>query len=99
LYEGKIFHNINGLKDEHNWFQTMHMMKEINASIFGLVELNTTMKGYSFHKWNEITRKVFKTSKSTSSESDIKFDTDYKPGGNDNNHQQMSSTGHQTRCR
>jgi hypothetical protein len=80
-YEGIIFHNINGLKDEHNWLQIMLTMKEINASIFGLAELNTTMKGYSFQKWNEITKKVFRTSKSTALESDLKFDTEYKPGG------------------
>jgi hypothetical protein len=80
-YEGIIFHNINGLKDEHNWLQIMLTMQEINASVFGLAELNTTMKGYSSHKWNEITRKVFKTSKSVSSESNLKFNTEYKPGG------------------
>jgi hypothetical protein len=42
-YEGIIFHNINGLKDTHNWSQILTSMKEINVSCFGLAEINTSM--------------------------------------------------------
>jgi hypothetical protein len=80
-YEGIMFHNINGIKDEQNWFQILLTMKELNITCFGLAEINTSMKGYLFQKWNDITRKIVRVSKSETSESDIKLDTDYKPGG------------------
>jgi hypothetical protein len=80
--EGILFHNINGIKDEHNWYQINTTMKELNMSGFGLAETNTSMKGYLFHKWNDITRKTFKVSRTTSSESNVQTETDeYKPGG------------------
>jgi hypothetical protein len=80
-YEGIVFHNINGIKDKHNWFQILWTVKELNITCFGFAELNTLMKGYQYHKWNDITRKVFRVSKSETSESDIRMDTDYKQGG------------------
>jgi hypothetical protein len=80
-YEGIVFHNVNGLKDKHNWYQILTTMKELNISCFGLAETNTSMKGYLFHKWNEVTLKVFKVSRTITSERDIEFDMEYKPGG------------------
>jgi hypothetical protein len=80
-FEGFIFHNVNGLKNEHNWFQILQTMQDLNTSFFGLVETNTTMHGYYYHKWNKSIRKIFKVSKTATSKSDIKFDNEYKPGG------------------
>jgi hypothetical protein len=79
--EGFLFHNVNGIKNEHNWFQILSTMKDLNITFFGLAEMNTTMHGYFFHKWNEHVRKVFRVSKTEALESDIKFDSEYKPGG------------------
>jgi hypothetical protein len=79
--EGFLFHNINGIKDEANWTQINLTMAELNITCFGLVEINTTLRGLAFSKWNDITRKTFRHSKCSSSESDIKFDNGYKPGG------------------
>lgn len=79
--EGFLFHNVNGIKNEHNWFQILSTMKDLNITFFGIAETNTTMHGYFFHKWNEHVRKVFRVSKTEASESDIKFDSEYKPGG------------------
>jgi hypothetical protein len=79
--EGFLFHNINGIKDESNWTQINLTMLELNISCFGFVEINTTLRGISFSKWNEITRKTFKYSRTSSSESDINFKNQYKPGG------------------
>jgi hypothetical protein len=56
-------------------------MAELNITCFGLVEINTTLRGLAFTKWNNITRKTFRHSKCSSSESDIKLNNDYKPGG------------------
>jgi hypothetical protein len=48
--EGFLFHNVNGIKDEHNWFQILSTMKDLNITFFGLAEMNTTMHSYFFHK-------------------------------------------------
>jgi hypothetical protein len=79
--EGFLFHNIKGIKDEFNWMQINLTMLELNITCFGLVEINTTLQGIAFSKWNEITRKSFKYSRSSSSESDITFNNQYIPGG------------------
>jgi hypothetical protein len=57
--EGFLFHNINGIKDESNWTQINLTMAELNITCFGLVEINTTLRGLTFSKWNDITRKTF----------------------------------------
>jgi hypothetical protein len=80
-YEGFLFHNINGIKDEHNWMQINLTMLDLNVTGFGFTELNTTLKGLQFRRWNEITRRTFQTSKTITSESDILTDSTYKPGG------------------
>lgn len=80
-YECFLFHNINGIKDENNWFQIMSTMKELNITGFGFAETNMSMKGYLFQKWNDIIRKMFRVSRSVSSESDIDTGSEYKPGG------------------
>jgi hypothetical protein len=80
-YEGILFHNINGVKDAHNWYQITTTMKELNMACFGFAEINTSMKGYLFHKWNDITRKTFRVSRAIASESDVVTETEYKPGG------------------
>jgi hypothetical protein len=34
-FEGFLFHNINGLKDEHNWMQINITMQDLNVTCFG----------------------------------------------------------------
>jgi hypothetical protein len=46
--EGFLFHNINGIKDESNWTQINLTMSELNISCFGLVEINSTLRGTAF---------------------------------------------------
>jgi hypothetical protein len=79
--EGFLFHNINGIKDESNWTQINLTMSELNISCFGFVEINSTFRGTAFSRWNEITRKTFKYSRQSASESDITFKNHHKPGG------------------
>jgi hypothetical protein len=76
-----LFHNINGVKDETNWTQINRTMQELDITCFGFSEINTTFRGTSFLKWNNITRKTFRQSRMITSESDIRFETNYKPGG------------------
>jgi hypothetical protein len=40
-----IFHNINGIKDSKNWIQINTTMKEMEATIFGFAETNTSFFG------------------------------------------------------
>jgi hypothetical protein len=80
-YEGIVFHNINGIKDTHNWSQILMTMKEMNASCIGFAEINKSMKGFRYQRWNDVTRKIFRVSRMVQSESDIITDTEYKPGG------------------
>jgi hypothetical protein len=80
-YECFLFHNINGIKDNHNWLQINMTMKDLIVTCFGFAEINTSMRGNQFKKWNDITRKTFIHSRTTSSESDLKTETNYKPGG------------------
>jgi hypothetical protein len=35
-----LFHNINGMKDEKNWYQILSTMKDMNVDIFGFTEVN-----------------------------------------------------------
>jgi hypothetical protein len=56
-------------------------MKEMEATIFGFAETNTSFFGPHAQPWAAITRRTFKHSKSATSESDIKSDNSYKPGG------------------
>jgi hypothetical protein len=80
-YEGIVFHNVNGLKDIHNWWQILASMKELNVYCIGLAKINTSMKGYRIQKWNEVIRKIFRVSRMAHPKSDIDTDTEYKPGG------------------
>jgi hypothetical protein len=80
-YECFLFHNINGIKDESNWSQILSAMKDLDITCFGFAELNTTMKCTNFRQWQDIIRKLFNTSKTSTSESDIKMESNYKPGG------------------
>jgi hypothetical protein len=76
-----LFHNINGLKDENNWAQILTSLKDLDVTCFGLAEINTTMKGGILRRWQDMIRKLFNTSKTTTSESDITTESSYKPGG------------------
>jgi hypothetical protein len=78
--ETTLFHNINEIKEELNWYQIMTMMKELRADIFGLVEINRTLQHGIKQKWEQVTRKFFNHSRNIHSESDIPADN-YKPGG------------------
>jgi hypothetical protein len=75
-----LFHNINGIKDETNWFQIITTMSELNTSIFGFAELNKSMTRGSLD-WRSTLRKIYYYSRTSFSESSVQFDTDYKPGG------------------
>jgi hypothetical protein len=35
-----LFHNINGMKDNKNWYQILATMKDLNVDIFGFTEVN-----------------------------------------------------------
>jgi hypothetical protein len=77
-----LFHNINGMKDEKNWYQIIATMKDLNVDIFGFAEINRSLhRGYNKNIWHETIRKIFYYSKTTHSESNIQFDSQYKPGG------------------
>jgi hypothetical protein len=54
-YECFLFHNINGLKDEHNWTQINSVMKDLDITCMGFAEINNTMNGINYQKWNAIT--------------------------------------------
>jgi hypothetical protein len=76
-----LFHNINGIKDDANWFQIITTMSELNVSIFGFAEINKSLnKGLGFD-WRSTLRKIFYYSRTSFSESSRSFDTSYKPGG------------------
>jgi hypothetical protein len=76
-----LFHNINGIKDDANWFQIITTMSELNVSIFGFAEINKSLnKGLGFD-WRSTLRKIFYYSRTSFSESSVSFDTNYKPGG------------------
>jgi hypothetical protein len=53
----------------------------IQVTGFGFAETNTTHRGRYYEKWHSITKKIFKTSPTITSESDIIYDQHYKPGG------------------
>jgi hypothetical protein len=55
------------------------MMKELNVDIFGFAEINRTMQNGAQHKWEQVTRKMYKYSRTIASESDIPTEN-YKPG-------------------
>jgi hypothetical protein len=76
-----LFHNINGIKDDANWTQINETMRELQVTGFGFAEINATCRGSALQKWNNITRKTFKHSRTSTSESDIVYDNPYKPGG------------------
>jgi exonuclease III len=75
-----LFHNINGIKEEENWFQILMSMNELKADIFGFAEINQTMNHGIKQKWEGVTRKFFTYSRMIHSESDIPTEN-YKPGG------------------
>jgi hypothetical protein len=56
-------------------------MKDINALCIGFAEINTSMKGFRYQRWNDVTRKIFRVSRMVQSESDIITNMEYKPGG------------------
>jgi hypothetical protein len=76
-----LFQNINGIKDETNWTQIIHTMKDLNIDIVGFAEINKSMSEFSKQRWKGIIQKQFYLSRFTHSESSIKFDSEYKPGG------------------
>jgi hypothetical protein len=79
--ENILFHNINGMKDPNNWFQIITSMQEMNIDIFGFAKLNKSLeRGYS-NKWVQTIRKSYYYSRSIYSESKLRFETSYKPGG------------------
>jgi hypothetical protein len=69
-YECFLFHNINGIKDDANWTQINKTMRELQVTGFGFAEINATCRGSALQKWNNITRKTFKHSQTSTSESD-----------------------------
>jgi hypothetical protein len=74
-------HNINGIKDQTNWYQIMNTMKELNVDIFGFTEINKSINyGYN-NEWRAITRKLFYHERTAHSESNIELESSYKPGG------------------
>jgi exonuclease III len=75
-----LFHNINGIKEDSNWFQILMTMNELKANIFGFAEINRTLNHGTKQKWEGVTRKIFTHSHMIHSESDIPADN-YKPGG------------------
>jgi hypothetical protein len=75
-----IFHNINGIKEEANWFQLLMTMKQLKADIFGFAEINRTLRHWMKQKWEGVTRKFFTHSRMSHPESDIPAEN-YKPGG------------------
>jgi hypothetical protein len=80
-HECFLFHNINGIKDEHNWAQINLTMLDLDVTCFGFAEINTTARGTNYKRWTDISRKTFAHSRMVFSESDIKMDSNYKPGG------------------
>lgn len=75
-----LFQNINGIKDEANWFQIMTTMMELQVEIFGFAEINRTLNHGKKFKWVDINRKYFYYNRSSHSESQIHMES-YKPGG------------------
>jgi hypothetical protein len=51
-FECFLFHNINGIKDNHNWLQINMTMKDLNVTCFGFAEINTSMRGNQFNNNN-----------------------------------------------
>jgi hypothetical protein len=80
-YECFLFHNINGIKDKHNWAQINLTMLDLDVTCFGFAEINTTARGIHYKQWTDISRKTFTHSRMVFSESDIKMESNYKPGG------------------
>jgi hypothetical protein len=76
-----LFQNINGIKDDSNWNQIIHTMKELDIDIFGFAETNKSMDNFSKQRWISTIQKQYYLSRSVTSESNIKTDNDYKPGG------------------
>jgi hypothetical protein len=69
------------MKDPTNWFQILITMRELNADIFGFVELNQQLSEGEKSKWSKPIRKIFQYSRNIHSESSVKTNTNYKPGG------------------
>jgi hypothetical protein len=76
-----LFQNINGIKDDMNWHQVIHSMKESKVDIFGFAETNKAMDNFSKQHWFSTIQKHFYLSRLVTSESKFKTDTEYKPGG------------------
>jgi hypothetical protein len=58
-HERILFHNINGMKDDKNWYQIITTMKELNASIIGFAEINQSLnRGYK-SEWHNTLQKIF----------------------------------------
>jgi hypothetical protein len=76
-----FFHNINGIKDDNNWHQIIHTMKELNVNIFGFAEINKSMDNFLKQKWTGAIQKQFYLSQTIHSKSSVKFNMEYKPGG------------------
>jgi hypothetical protein len=76
-----LFQNINGTKDNTNWHQVIHSMKEFDVDIFGFAEINKAMDNFSEQRWFLTIQKQYYLSRSVTSKSKFKMDTEYKPGG------------------
>jgi hypothetical protein len=63
-----LFHNINGMKDDTNWYQIIATMKELNIEIFGFAEINRSLHHGYKQEWKETIRKIFYFSRTTTSE-------------------------------
>jgi hypothetical protein len=80
-HERILFHNINGMKDDKNWYQKITTMKEQNASIIRFAEINQSLnRGYKW-EWHDTLRKIFLYSRTAASESNLQLESKYKPGG------------------
>jgi hypothetical protein len=76
-----LFHNINGMKNDNNWFQIITTMQELNITIFGFAKLNQTLTRSYNSKWKETLRKIFYYSQTNFAKSSITLESKYKPGG------------------
>jgi hypothetical protein len=55
-----LFHNINGLKDDKNWYQILTTMSELGVDIMGFAEINKSIQlGYRTDQWKSTIRKIY----------------------------------------
>jgi hypothetical protein len=56
-----LFHNINGMNDEKNWYQILSTMKDMNVNIFGFTEVNQSLTRRYCSKWINMIKKISTT--------------------------------------